>query len=303
MPSPDNNPGLHGNVPDQCAVALLLLDVLNPLGFEGGQAFAPRALATAQRVRRLTTNARRAGVPVIYVNDNTFGRWRSDLPPTLAHWSQADAPGSPIVRVLAPEAEDYVVLKPKHSGFYATPLEVVLLYMRARRLVIAGFTTDQCVLLSVHMRGAKPETVRVERAVIDQRQRDLTHVQMNTLEELADAAGMTTEMVKSMLDGSESYAADQPSLYVGALTAKRGGKQESIMERFRKTRDGAWIRTQADRVDSGSKVATITSLDMRVTPRRGRATVTIQLAGAKFKLELNGDRLDTRSPEVNLRIK
>lgn len=85
---------------------------------------------------------------MFYINDNNVGRWRSDMSRLVQHWCESDAPGSPIVRQLAPAPDDYVVLKPKHSGFYATPLETLLLYVRARRLVLAGFTTDQCVLFT-----------------------------------------------------------------------------------------------------------------------------------------------------------
>jgi nicotinamidase-related amidase len=148
MANPENHPDLHGNVPDQCSVALLLIDVLNGLDFEGSQEFAARAVRMAERIAALRENAKRAGVPVIYVNDNNVGRWRSDASGMVQHWIESDAPGSPIVRRLAPAPDDYVVLKPKHSGFYATPLETLLLYVRARGLVLAGFTTDQCVLFT-----------------------------------------------------------------------------------------------------------------------------------------------------------
>ncbi len=37
------------------------------------------------------------------------------------------------------------VLKPGRSGFYSTPLDLVLDQMGAKTLVLAGLTTDQCV--------------------------------------------------------------------------------------------------------------------------------------------------------------
>lgn len=148
MPSPADNPDLHGNVPDQCRAVLLLIDVLNPLDFEGAQAFAPRALQTGECIQRLARRARQAHVPVVYINDNFAGRWRSDLTALLAAGMRAGAPGRPLLAMQRPEPSDYVVLKPKHSGFFATPLETLLLYLGARELVIAGFTTDQCVLFT-----------------------------------------------------------------------------------------------------------------------------------------------------------
>lgn len=148
MANPDKHPDLHGNVGEQCPVALLLIDVLNGLEFEGGEQFAQRALNTARQIAGLRARAKRAKVPVFYVNDNNVGLWRSDASAMVQHWIESDAPGSPIVRMLAPAPDDYVVLKPKHSGFFATPLETLLSYVRARRLVLSGFTTDQCVLFS-----------------------------------------------------------------------------------------------------------------------------------------------------------
>jgi len=148
MPSPDNNPALHGYVPDTCQVALLLIDVLDSMEFDGAEAFAPRAQATAARIAQLKASAKRAGVPVIYVNDNQCGRWRSDVSGMLQQLRAQSSPGRAVIEQLRPEPDDYVVLKPKHSGFYATPLEVLLLYVRARRLVLTGFTTDQCVLFT-----------------------------------------------------------------------------------------------------------------------------------------------------------
>ena len=39
-----------------------------------------------------------------------------------------------------------MVLKPKHSAFFQTPLETLLAHLGARTLVLAGFTGDVCLL-------------------------------------------------------------------------------------------------------------------------------------------------------------
>ena len=75
---PPRNPDLHGNAPDSSRVALVLVDVISDLEFEDGDRLLPHALAVADRLAVLAARARRARVPVIYVNDN-FGRWRSDF--------------------------------------------------------------------------------------------------------------------------------------------------------------------------------------------------------------------------------
>ncbi|WP_299344833.1 isochorismatase family protein [uncultured Pseudoxanthomonas sp.] len=53
-----------------------------------------------------------------------------------------------IVQRLAPRPQDYHVLKPKHSGFLATPLPILLAKLGVRRLVLTGVAADACVLVT-----------------------------------------------------------------------------------------------------------------------------------------------------------
>jgi nicotinamidase-related amidase len=131
----------------QSRTALLLIDVLNPFDFPGGEAFARRAMRIARAIARLAARARRARVPVIYVNDN-LGRWRSDMASVVSFCSQPDRPGAPIVELLRPHDEDHLVLKSTLSGFFQTPLETMLRSGGARTLLLAGFATDNCVLFT-----------------------------------------------------------------------------------------------------------------------------------------------------------
>jgi|ERR1700730_9765010 len=57
-----------------------------------------------------------------------------------------DAPGRQLVKKVVPDAADYVVLKLKHSAFYATPLETLLSYMKAKAVILVGLTTDACIV-------------------------------------------------------------------------------------------------------------------------------------------------------------
>ncbi len=149
MPAPEKHPDLHGNVPEHCRVAVVLVDVLNALRFEGSEEFVPRALAVAERVARLKQRAAEAGVPVVYVNDNA-GRWQSDVSRVVEDCLAEDAPGREVSRLLLPGERDFFVMKPKHSGFYSTTLDTLLVYLQARRLVIAGFTVERCVLFTAN---------------------------------------------------------------------------------------------------------------------------------------------------------
>jgi nicotinamidase-related amidase len=140
---------LHGNAPDDSDIALLLIDVINDLEFEGGQELFRDALPAARNIARLKERAQQAGVPVIYVNDN-FGRWRSDFKKIVSHCLNDQVRGRPIAELLAPDEEDYFVLKPKHSGFFSTTLDLLLKYLGVRTLVLTGFAGNNCVLFTAN---------------------------------------------------------------------------------------------------------------------------------------------------------
>jgi nicotinamidase-related amidase len=55
-------------------VAILLIDVINPMDFPGAGALVSAAKRAAQNIARLKRRARDAGIPVVYVNDN-FDCW------------------------------------------------------------------------------------------------------------------------------------------------------------------------------------------------------------------------------------
>lgn len=145
MQSSDDD--LHGNAPDQSQVALLLVDVVNDMEFESGARLLEAALPAARRMAALKARATAAGIPTIYANDN-FGRWRSDLGDVVRHCLEDGVRGEPVVRLLEPQEADYFVLKPKHSAFFATTLEVLLRYLGVNTLVLGGFSGDLCVLLT-----------------------------------------------------------------------------------------------------------------------------------------------------------
>lgn len=146
---------LHGSAPDKCAVALLLIDWINDLEFDPGGRLLPQALRAAKATARLRRRARRSGVPVIYCNDN-FGRWRSDFRQTTERALAEGRRGRPVAELLRPGPDDYFVLKPQHSAFYGTALELLLKHLGTRALIIGGMATNMCVLATAtdaYMRG------------------------------------------------------------------------------------------------------------------------------------------------------
>ena len=135
--------------------ALLLIDVINDLAFEGSSALVDAAGPMALRLTALKRRATAAGIPAIYINDN-FGQWRSDFRRTVAHCTARSSPGHVVSRRLKPTARDYFVLKPKHSGFFDTTLDTLLEALHIRRIIIAGIAGNICVLFTAndaYMRG------------------------------------------------------------------------------------------------------------------------------------------------------
>jgi nicotinamidase-related amidase len=139
------NEDLHGNAPDSCPVVLLLVDVLNDVDFTGNSRLLKSIRSLGKNIAALKKRCKDAGVPVIYVNDNR-DKWRSDFSVVLAHCLRPDSPGCPMVSQLIPEASDYIVLKPKHSAFYATPLDTLFSYLKVKTVILAGLITNACIL-------------------------------------------------------------------------------------------------------------------------------------------------------------
>ncbi len=146
---PAMNHDLHGNVPDKAVAALLLIDVINDLEFPEGAQLQRSAEPMADRIATLKARARKAGVPAIYVNDN-FGRWRSDFQAQVDHCLKPGVRGRILADRLRPEEDDYFVLKPKHSGFYSTTLDILLDYLRVETVIITGVAANICVLFTAN---------------------------------------------------------------------------------------------------------------------------------------------------------
>src|SRR5687768_6490998 len=142
------NSDLHGAAPDKSKVALLLIDMINDLEFPEGAKLLRHARPVAGQILALKKKARAASVPVIYVNDN-FGKWQSNFNNLIEH-CLAGTRGRPIVKLLKPEQDDYFVLKPKHSGFFSTTLDIMLQYLSDRTVVLTGMAANICVLFTAN---------------------------------------------------------------------------------------------------------------------------------------------------------
>jgi len=137
---PGLNPRKH-----RTATALVLIDLINTWQMDDGERLRRNTLAQLARLVKLKQRATEAGAPVIFVNDN-FGQWRSDFERVMERARAMSEEGARIVDALCPGPGDYFVLKPRHSGFFSTPLQLLLQELKVKTLVLCGVAGDQCVL-------------------------------------------------------------------------------------------------------------------------------------------------------------
>lgn len=138
-------------MPTEGQATLLLVDMQeeSQYGVQG----VDEAVAAATRV---LAACRRAGTPVVYTRhvnrrdgvglslDEVFDA--EGLP--VYYRSGTDAVA--VIGAIAPRPEDVVVDKHRWSGFHGTSLDLVLRSLRTTELMVGGFTTDCCVMTSVH---------------------------------------------------------------------------------------------------------------------------------------------------------
>jgi nicotinamidase-related amidase len=126
---------------------LLLVDFMNPLDFPGADKLAPKAVVAARAALNLKRRCREARIPAIYANDN-FGRWESQFDDVVGACVKAGGASAQLAGLLAPVTGDLSILKPRHSAFYGTPLQFLLMELRARTVLLPGLTADNCVLFT-----------------------------------------------------------------------------------------------------------------------------------------------------------
>ncbi|SIS40164.1 cysteine hydrolase family protein [Salimicrobium flavidum] len=133
--------------------ALLLIDFINSMDFDGGENLLENTKEIVPNVKALKQEAKEKGVPVIYVNDN-FGLWQDHVDDLIEDVKKGR--GRPVIEELEPSKDEYFILKPKHSGFYGTQLDILLEQLDVDQLIMTGIAGDICVLFTAnaaYMRG------------------------------------------------------------------------------------------------------------------------------------------------------
>ncbi|WP_413378709.1 cysteine hydrolase family protein [Alkalihalobacillus sp. 1P02AB] len=118
--------------------------MINDLEFEDGDQLLKYALPAAHAIKKMKEKVKAEGFPIIYINDN-YGQWQSDFRHLVRHCIDGDSRGKALAELLQPDEDDYFVLKPQFSGFFGTPLNILLEHLGVDTLILTGVAGNMCV--------------------------------------------------------------------------------------------------------------------------------------------------------------
>jgi nicotinamidase-related amidase len=149
--------------------ALNVVDMLNPYDHQDAEALAAGVEAIAHPLGELIGRAHaHDDVRLVYVQDNygDFSVDRDDLIERAMHGNRPD-----LVEPILPPPGCVFLTKVRHSAFYGTSLEYLLLRERVEEIILTGQVTEQCVLYSALDAYVRHFSIKVPRdgvATIDE---------------------------------------------------------------------------------------------------------------------------------------
>lgn len=124
---------------------LVVVDVLNDFEHEDGELLLESLRARHEGLLRAIDGARAASVPVVYVNDH-LGDWSADRA-TLVERARRGK-GGQLLRAVEPRSSEPLLIKARYSAFDHTGLELLLRELDAERILLAGGSTEGCIVQS-----------------------------------------------------------------------------------------------------------------------------------------------------------
>jgi nicotinamidase-related amidase len=149
--------------------ALLVIDAISRFEHEDGERLLASFRARLPALRAAISDCQERGVPVIYVNDR-HGRWDGDAPGLVR--DAVAGPGGDVASAVAPRPGEPFLLKSRYSAFDRTELELLLRELEIERLLLAGATTEGCIVqtgIDARELGFKVTIVAPACAAIDER--------------------------------------------------------------------------------------------------------------------------------------
>jgi nicotinamidase-related amidase len=123
--------------------ALLVIDVVSTFEHADGERLLASFRERIGALRAAVAGCRDRGVPVVYVNDR-HDRWDGDVPRLLR--DALSGIGGDVVSAVAPRKGEPFLLKSRYSAFDHTGLELLLGELEVERVVLAGGTTEGCIV-------------------------------------------------------------------------------------------------------------------------------------------------------------
>jgi nicotinamidase-related amidase len=170
--------------------ALIVVDMLNNYEHEDAEPLRESVRAVIEPMADLIARGREAGALIVYVNDN-HGDWAAGRE-ALIEKALAGADPS-LVEPIAPGADVPLLVKARHSIFYATQLEYMLREKEVEHLILVGQVTEQCILYSALDAYIRHFRVTVPRDAVAHIHPDLADaafrlMEINMRAEIVDAA-------------------------------------------------------------------------------------------------------------------
>jgi nicotinamidase-related amidase len=125
--------------------ALVVVDMLNRYDHEDAEPLRDAVRAVLPTMADLIARTRSAGASLVYVNDN-HGDWTAGRAAMVKWALEGEDPA--LVEPIAPPRDVPLLVKARHSAFYATQLEYLLRQSGVDRLILVGQVTEQCILYS-----------------------------------------------------------------------------------------------------------------------------------------------------------
>jgi nicotinamidase-related amidase len=123
---------------------VLVVDMMNSYLHPDAEVLIPNV---AEIIDPLADLIRRAAesddVDLVYVNDN-YGDFTAEFSDIVR--SACDGARPDLVDPIVPPKGSRVLTKVRHSAFYSTPLAYLLGRLEAKRLILTGQVTEQCIL-------------------------------------------------------------------------------------------------------------------------------------------------------------
>ncbi|GGX77282.1 cysteine hydrolase family protein [Streptomyces minutiscleroticus] len=173
--------------------ALIIVDMINTYDHPDAEHLIPSVREALPSVVHLMENARKAGIPVIYVNDN-FGQWRSHHGEILEKALSGSRPE--LVEPVAPDDESMFVVKARHSIFFETPLTYLLAQLEIGHVVLCGQVTEQCILYSALDAHIRHLDVTIPRDAVAHIHADLADAALRMMERNMGAEIVASDEVR-----------------------------------------------------------------------------------------------------------